>query len=57
MPPSDDEPFRTPLIEGMSGMHEMFVALVESGFTELQAIQYLAYLTFLQSGGGNDPAA
>jgi hypothetical protein len=42
----------TPLTEGVAGLHEMFVSLVEVGFSEVQAISLLAHFMYLQATDG-----
>jgi len=42
--PDDDELFkelRTPAVEAYGAIHEMFLTLVASGFTEDQALRYV----------------
>ena len=46
--PDDDELFkelRTPAVEAYGAIHEMFLTLVASGFTENQALRYIVLWT------------
>jgi hypothetical protein len=50
-PPSEDAATATPMFAAAVGVHELFKVLTAAGFTEDQALKYLAYAATSGSGG------
>lgn len=44
----------SPMTEALVGVHELFVSLVSSGFTEPQALSIVANIMFLNGKGAED---
>lgn len=47
---TSDELEMTALLEGVFGLHEVFITLVRGGFTEDQAIKLVAHVLHLSGG-------